>query len=66
MTEKDQTITPAGEVELNEEELEQVSGGKAAFRIDVDNQKKDYDPTSGGGKTGGGVPHKRIKYGDIT
>jgi len=28
---KDQTITPAGEIELNEEELDQVTGGKSIF-----------------------------------
>ena len=34
-TKSDQTITDAGEVELNEEELEQVSGGLKANVIDT-------------------------------
>jgi len=37
---KDKTITPAGEIELNEEELDQVAGGKAAFHGKIEIQEK--------------------------
>ena len=50
-SDKDQTITPAGEVELNEEELDQVAGGKAALPGRIDILKKGY--TENDRKTGG-------------
>ncbi len=40
-TTDDKDITPAGEVELNEEELDQVSGG-----LSIEQHKLDYDKTT--------------------
>ena len=57
-SDKDQTITPAGEVELNEEELDQVAGGKAAFNGKVDYPKKSYSETD---IKSGGIPPKGVK-----
>jgi len=57
---QDQNITPAGEVELDEEELDQVTGGKAAFvdKAEIEPLKKDY-----GGSNGklGGIPEKGVR-----
>ena len=53
---KNQTITPAGEVELNEEELDQVTGGKAAFTGEIDKPKTGYTENDTRGKTGGISP----------
>ena len=53
MTEKDQTITPAGEVELNEEELDQATGGAIYQKI----PEKDYISHDDDGK----VPIEYLK-----
>ena len=54
MTEKDKTITPAGEVELNEEELDQVTGG-VNYKIEI--LEKDYTSRDVDGK----VPIEYLK-----